>query len=122
MASCLQSFEMNGRSFCLAGIAREGLRHAFRYCTNGFSQLSDHQGQDRTGWRRYKWQAKDAQLSKAFNTVMAMQKMARAEEWFEIFPVEERSRLGEDEKERLLLVDVGGGESLSRFDLGIFGF
>jgi hypothetical protein len=58
----------------------------------------------------WEWLAKNPRDLEAFNMTMRAQKMVRGEEWFEFFPVEEKLKLGEEEaKERIALVDIGGG-------------
>jgi hypothetical protein len=62
------------------------------------------------GERWWDWYRKSPRLSQAFNSVMeAQNQWARgAEDWFEIYPVEEKLKLGKGEEERPLLVDIGG--------------
>lgn len=58
----------------------------------------------------WEWLAKHPRDHEAFNMTMRAQKMVRGEEWFEFFPVEEKLKLSEEEsKERIALVDIGGG-------------
>lgn len=66
-------------------------------------QFSHNQGES-----FWEWQAKRPKIQEAFDTTMEAQKLARPEPWFTFFPVEEKLKLDEKEKERVLLVDVGG--------------
>lgn len=57
----------------------------------------------------WEWLAKRPTYQEAFNTTMQIQKMVREQEWYEFFPVEEKLALKDQEKERVVLVDIGGG-------------
>ena len=54
----------------------------------------------------FEWLKSHPRDQSAFNTVMAMSRMKRGEEWFEFYPVEDRLCVAGNKP---LLVDIGGG-------------
>ena len=55
----------------------------------------------------FDWIAKQPKLQEAFNTVMTISRLARGDEWFDFYPVEEKLLVNLPED--ALLVDIGGG-------------
>ncbi|CAI7654714.1 unnamed protein product [Penicillium pancosmium] len=54
----------------------------------------------------FEWLSQNSDKQQVFNSVMTQSQQYRGEDWFEIYPVEERLRASPDQ---VLLVDIGGG-------------
>ncbi|KAF2108462.1 S-adenosyl-L-methionine-dependent methyltransferase [Lophiotrema nucula] len=55
----------------------------------------------------FEWIAKRPEDQEAFNTLMAITRLQRGEDWFEFYPVEDKLKASSPED--IVLVDIGGG-------------